>query len=272
MVAACEHAGATWLNFAWSKLNPHLETEYPRALVLSTLVAAVLVGLVVRQMRRAPAVQEDRLVVLPRHLLYEAATVAARAFAESPAFVYVAGQDADSFEVLRWLFYRNFWLRASTRTNRAIVHKGELIAFFMFVGPDVRSPTLLDMISAGLLRMPLLFGVKPVKRLFKLMEWFDDQDMSMTREYGHMYHLERVCVRPEFQGQGVGTEALRAALAEADARGIAVFLATQSQRNVAFYTRLGFEVVRTATFEGYSEPNRFMVRRPRRAEKTARGE
>jgi len=52
-------------------------------------------------------------------------------------------------------------------------------------------------------------------------------------------------VRPDMQGKGVGTHALKQALDEADDAGLPVMLATQEERNIRFYRRLGFEVVRT---------------------------
>jgi len=221
-----------------------------------------ILGLVMRKKTKQQPPPDGELVVLPEHLLHEAATLAAGAFAESPSYVYVAGGEVETFPLLKWMFYRNFWLRASTTCNRAVFENGRLVAFFMFVKPGIRRPTFADFLLAGIARMPFLFGLNTVRRLFQLIDWFDEQDAQMAKEYGPLVHLERVCVHPDFQGRGIGTKALQVALREADAEGLTVFLGTQLERNVTFYRRLGFEVVKTLNFPGYPEPNRFMLRRP----------
>ena len=74
-------------------------------------------------------------------------------------------------------------------------------------------------------------------------------------------------VSPRVQGRGIGSGCLEAALAESAAAGHAVSLSTQSERNVKFYKRLGFEecerdddYFRTAASAG--ETNWMMVKCP----------
>ncbi|KAJ8599764.1 hypothetical protein CTAYLR_003410 [Chrysophaeum taylorii] len=227
--------------------------------------AATLGGVVwmfVRRRKREP-VENEKVVTLPRHLLKDAADMAARAFVASPAYVYLAGEN-DVFALLSWVFYRNFWLRANTSCNRAVLRKGELVAFFMFVRPEIRDVNFFDMLIAGLLKIPFLFGSDTVQRLFKLTEWFDGITDEIRKDYpGPMCRLERVCVRPDCQGQGIGSKALQSALDEADEEGMCVCLTTQLERNVTFYERLGFEVIKVAQSDAYPKPDISMLRRPK---------
>lgn len=56
-------------------------------------------------------------------------------------------------------------------------------------------------------------------------------------------HLTFIGVAPSAQGLGVGSAILKATLAPLDAAGTVAFLETSTERNVALYTRHGFEQV-----------------------------
>ncbi|MFF7097318.1 GNAT family N-acetyltransferase [Streptomyces rubradiris] len=56
------------------------------------------------------------------------------------------------------------------------------------------------------------------------------------------WFLETVGTAPEVQGQGLGSAVLLPGLEEAERAGCPAFLETSSERNVAFYERLGFKV------------------------------
>ncbi|SCF19700.1 Acetyltransferase (GNAT) family protein [Micromonospora viridifaciens] len=56
------------------------------------------------------------------------------------------------------------------------------------------------------------------------------------------WFLETVGTAPEVQGQGLGSAVLLPGIEEAERAGYPAFLATSSERNMAFYERLGFTV------------------------------
>jgi predicted N-acetyltransferase YhbS len=56
------------------------------------------------------------------------------------------------------------------------------------------------------------------------------------------WFLDILAVRPDRQGQGVGSSLLTHALAEADRAGVPAFLGTSNQRDLALYERFGFVV------------------------------
>ena len=57
------------------------------------------------------------------------------------------------------------------------------------------------------------------------------------------WYLAAVGTTPEAQGQGRGRELLRPVLDRCDAEGLPVYLESSNPRNLAFYHRLGFEIV-----------------------------
>ena len=211
------------------------------------------------------------LSVLPTAYLEEAAALSAAAFApSSPSYVYICGSSAleQRLSFTRWLFERNFAMRDGTGCNRCVFdEEGKLICFFMFVTPGVPDPDAWAMVRSGMLTAPFKFGFGTVKRLLQVKTFFEAIENEIRASVGDrpVCHLERMSVAPDCQGKGVGTRALRAALDEAAQAGWAVLLATQEERNVTFYERLGFRTIRTAAYtpdpEGWgSAPNYFMIK------------
>jgi len=73
-------------------------------------------------------------------------------------------------------------------------------------------------------------------------------------------HIGPVGVEPGFQGGGIGGAVMRALCADLDDSGEVGWLETSKERNVRFYSALGFEVVDFAEMLGV--PNWFMRRDP----------
>ncbi|GLY66679.1 GNAT family N-acetyltransferase [Amycolatopsis taiwanensis] len=69
-----------------------------------------------------------------------------------------------------------------------------------------------------------------------------EQAVAPYRPQEPGWFLETVGTAPEGQGQGLGSAVLLPGLEEAERAGYPAFLETSSERNVAFYERLGFQV------------------------------
>ncbi len=203
------------------------------------------------------------LTVLPPERIDEAAALTAAAFAGRPntwRAVCGAATPADAqLHFLTWLFARNLWIRRDSGCIRAVMVGGELVCTFMFVPPELIDVSLFDMLRAGLLKLPLLFGLGRLKRLLRVKS-LEEGELEGVKAF----RLERMVVTPSMQGRGIGSRALKAALGEADAAGLPVVLTTNEERNVTFYSRLGFEVTRSATREIDGESYRVwtMARQP----------
>jgi GNAT superfamily N-acetyltransferase len=63
------------------------------------------------------------------------------------------------------------------------------------------------------------------------------------------WYLSVLSVSPESQGQGYGSALLGPGLERADRDGVGCWLETQRERNIPFYARFGFELVREAEVE-----------------------
>ena len=208
--------------------------------------------------------KELRYELLTEKRLSEAASVAAAAFEQSPAYVFICGAGKTSSArkaFLTWFFEGNFYIRLNTDCCRCVYEGDELVAFFMFVKPTVPHPTLWDMLCAGLISGLFSYGLAFVQRLFATKGWFEAREKEIFGDR-ETIRLERVVVLPSCQGRGVGSRMLRAALEEADRLGLPVVLHTQEERNVTFYKRLGFEVADLSVCEHGGYKTWAMLREP----------
>lgn len=75
------------------------------------------------------------------------------------------------------------------------------------------------------------------------------------------WHLVAIGVDPAHQGEGLGSALVRSGLHKADLTGSPVYLETETEENVAFYERFGFEVIEQIVVEKVGVPM-WLMRRP----------
>lgn len=102
-------------------------------------------------------------------------------------------------------------------------------------------------------------GWSRIPRLLALQAAINRQHPE-GREHAYLWFLG---VRPEARGLGVGSRLLRAASRRLDSTGMAAYLETQTERNVALYRRHGFEVVSEFRARHDAPPQWGMWREPR---------
>lgn len=202
----------------------------------------------------------------------EAATVMARAFANSPiySFILMRFQDEEArVAVLQWLFNKNLNLmlhrcpsackcvRIKAKNDDADADQ-KIVATFMWTPREhehIDTWTLIRWV--GGLELPFRLGWTGIRNLLRTLDefqdiWKDAMEKLKTDDNNSTSHswitLERMTVLPEYQGKGIGSAALQHVLQdETDSQNGSpkrlVRLATQEQRNVRFYERLGFQTV-----------------------------
>jgi ribosomal protein S18 acetylase RimI-like enzyme len=77
------------------------------------------------------------------------------------------------------------------------------------------------------------------------------------------WYLATLGTDPEAQGQGIGSSLMRPVLEHCDAEGWPAYLESSKERNVPFYSRHGFEVVREVPLPGGGPKIWTMWREPR---------
>lgn len=93
----------------------------------------------------------------------------------------------------------------------------------------------------GLQRAVARFNPQARQEVLAALAYMDEIHKRAAPE-PHWY-LWALGVEPDCQGQGIGSRLLQPVLTQADNDGISCYLETQTERNVAFYRKRGFEVV-----------------------------
>ena len=114
--------------------------------------------------------------------------------------------------------------------------------------PGHAHPTLWKQIRTGFLlpRSVLLMSKISRERFIRVMKQVDGLHRQLMPQ-PHWY-LWALGVDPPYQGQGVGGSLLVPALAQAEKARFPCYLETQTESNVAFYRKQGFELVHEAEF------------------------
>jgi ribosomal protein S18 acetylase RimI-like enzyme len=201
-----------------------------------------------------------RVIELPEDRLYEAADVLTRSFLANPNFVDLFPDEEARARALPHV--QRACLRDALGMGRvyAASRGGELLGVAAWLPPGgfPLSPrrqfrAVPDMVRV-LAAAPRSFG--------RLLRFTDG--VTKLHPAQPYWYLEAVGVEPAAQGMGIGTLLLEPVLAGADEAGQLCYLETMTERNVAWYRRLGFEV-RSAgvSFTPGGPANWTMIRHPR---------
>lgn len=190
----------------------------------------------------------------------EAAEVLTRAFADDPIYTYVLPD-------------RDIRLRATHRMWEALLaaalRYGEVyttptrqgVACWMAPGRTEITLAQSARTGFGLMRAILAFPPASRQRFLGIARHTDElRRRDMQRLF---WYLWVIGVDPACQGHGIGSQLMQPVLARADAQGLPCYLETETERNVAFYERCGFRVLRSGQAPGHPIRLWTMVRKAR---------
>lgn len=173
--------------------------------------------------------------------LAAAAAVYTRAFMDDPISAWIAPDLAQRERGLP-LYFRMAMQYALRFGGQVHCSDDAPRAVATWLEPGRSPPSTLGMLRTGLLRLLWSGGLSDARRLLTLGDTFDrlhEQDMTQPHWY-----LWLLAVDPPFQGKGLGGELLRPALDAADRARLPCYLETARERNVSFYLRFGFRMLR----------------------------
>jgi GNAT superfamily N-acetyltransferase len=165
--------------------------------------------------------------------------VMVRAFFDDPIFGWVLPDEQQRTEKLRWLGER--WLRA--RMTDEILVTDPAAALLVGVDPAGHADVpFWTQVKLGILAMPFVFGAAAFRRFLAVEA--DVKKRHAEELTGPQFVIDILCVDPPLQGRGLGTGLAGTFLARVDRERLPCYLITHKARNVPFYQRLGFEVIR----------------------------
>ena len=168
-----------------------------------------------------------------------AVEVLARAFENDPLYVYVFPDVDDRRRSLRLLW--DALLRYSLVYGK-IYTTPAVSGIACWLPPGRTEVTMWRNIRTGFpfQRAVARFGAAQRGRMLDLLGYTDGVRRQGIRE--PYWYLWALGVEPAAQGQGIGGRLLAPALALADGAGVPCYLETETQENVNFYLKRGFEV------------------------------
>jgi GNAT superfamily N-acetyltransferase len=186
----------------------------------------------------------------------------ARAFLEEPAFIFMLPDPTARAKGMTWLFER--WLRARSEPSRGDRTLVDDAGPGLLVGVDPEGEAdvpFWTMLRLGLVAMPFVFGAGAFRRFLAI-----DADVKRRHaaELTVPHHvIDILAVDPAAHGRGIGGALLGAYLGGVDRLQSPAYLITHNPRNVGFYERAGFQVIREARV-GEEGPIAWSMRRSAR--------
>ena len=177
----------------------------------------------------------------------QASEVLTRAFQEDVTIKYIFPDNRERARSLRRLFgvvVRYCLLYGEVHTTSSV----EGIACWLRPGHGELSPV--GVVRTGMLGLPMRVGWRALRRFREIYSCAARMhEVAVSEPHWYLWALG---VEPGRQGRGIGRSLLEAVHVRADAGGVACYLETEDERNIAFYCRHGYEVVEKgeATREG----------------------
>jgi ribosomal protein S18 acetylase RimI-like enzyme len=188
-----------------------------------------------------------------------AVSLQARAFFDDPLFEWVFQDEADRRTRLPWLM--SVGLNVGLRSGEVHTTSGPMLGHAVWLPPGDTHVDDERLASAGFVDADRQMGAASLARFGSFMEQVGQHHQQLVPE-PHWY-LMILGVDPPFQGQGVGGVLLQPVLARADREARRCYLETTKERNLAFYRRHGFDVVREDVPDESGPRVWLMVRVPR---------
>lgn len=179
-----------------------------------------------------------------------ASDLLARAFDVNPPHRCIFADVSTRPARMQWLMSRVVRIQSDLCEGFGARRGGALACVGFWQPPSAREMGLVDMVRHGLIAAPFALGLRSTRRAVRIQFAMEHRRTEVLAGRA-AWCLHTFGVDPSLQGQGVGTAVLRGELARLDARAEAhpIVLETQTEANVWFYRRLGFEVVDETPFE-----------------------
>lgn len=191
----------------------------------------------------------ETLITLQKAQHKQVSEMIGRAFLNDPIYVYTLPDEEERKRYIFTLF---------DVVVRYIIRYGEITCT-----PDLRAaacwlpPGQNDLRTWGLIRMGLLSTLFQLRMetVRHFLNGMNSVAPAMSKQHkrivpGPHWYLSILAVDPAYQGQGLGSQLLRAGTARADAANLPCYLDTATARNVPLYQRFGFQVVHEEEVEG----------------------
>jgi GNAT superfamily N-acetyltransferase len=192
----------------------------------------------------------------------QAAGMLARAFRDDPGSIIIEPDPSKREAANRTLFSVIVRHAVAVGEVTAAIADGRILGIATWLPPGRVLPTEDELVAAGLL--DAVAAVPEAATRMGPMVAFLDEQMGRAISGPH-WRLEFFGVERELQGSGLGSRLLEPGHARADAAGELAYLETFTAKNVAWYSKRGWDVVIEGIVPGTDTPVWGLIRQPRPA-------
>jgi GNAT superfamily N-acetyltransferase len=163
--------------------------------------------------------------------------VLADAFAEDPVFAWLIPRQLRGRDNRMRTFFTSM-SRSYLRRGKPCYLAGDASAAALWAAPGAWAMPLSQVIAEAVPN-----GLAFRRHLFRALRTQIQIERHHARHSPPHWYLGYLGARRDRQGQGLGTQLLRAVLAGADTHGVPAYLESSNERNLPLYQRNGFRIV-----------------------------
>jgi ribosomal protein S18 acetylase RimI-like enzyme len=177
-------------------------------------------------------------VPLAPNQVRDAAQVLARAFHDEPGWLWILPCESRRMQAMPW--FMEAWAKYCSKHGEVYTTAGKVEGAAFWLPPGKYPQSFVGMMLAGLMLVPLKFGWTAFGRVMASLGYYERLHKRLVPR--RHWYLPTLGVDPPRQGQGIGSALIRPVLERADAEGVFCYLETETERNLIFYRKHGFEV------------------------------
>jgi N-acetylglutamate synthase-like GNAT family acetyltransferase len=198
------------------------------------------------------------IINLPPHQKNKAAQVLTAAFFDYPMFAFYFPDLKKRTRYLPW--YLGNVLNCALRYGEVLTNP-DVSGVIFTLPPGHTRISQWEYVQNGFLLTSLVMGPRDFKQSNDCEEFVGNIHTELMKDRPHTY-LWGLVVDPARKASGIGTALLQPVLQKADREKMPVYLETHDEKNVAYYRRHGFELIRADRIPKYDLPIWCMVREP----------
>lgn len=198
------------------------------------------------------------IIRLDPHQRKRAAEVVAAAFYHYPMFTFYFPDPERRTRYLPW--YLGNVLNCALHYGE-VYTTPEVSGVIFTLPPGHTKISLWEYVQNGFLLTPFLLGLRKYKESMDCEDFVGATQEDLMKDRPH-YYLWGLAVDPAQKAKGIGAALLQPVLAKADQERMPVYLETHDEKNVQYYQKYGFALIRAVEIPRYGLPIWCMLREP----------
>ena len=199
-----------------------------------------------------------KIIKLDPREIHQASVVLSASFFDYPMFTFYFPDSKRRTRYLPW-YFRNV-LNCALRYGE-VYTTPEISGVIFTLPPDHTKISIWEYIQNGFFLTPFLLGFRNYKQSMECERFVGNTQEQLMKNRPH-YYLWGLAVDPCQKAKGIGTALLLFVLAKADTLQKPVYLETHDEKNVRYYQKHGFDLIRTARIPKHELPIWCMLREP----------